>query len=136
MAGVQIGDIEVPSSAHPYGSWLGAEVSKLMKTLKGTLCLIKRDGSITSRDDGCSTSSTTSPKDAALKGRRFTGRERFHEGHDDRIEGNFAEYYTPRLRPYTHRERWCEGHDDRDGWTYGDHAASVRPFSDPAGFAR
>eukprot|EP00418_Pyrodinium_bahamense_P022586 CAMPEP_0179149418 /NCGR_PEP_ID=MMETSP0796-20121207/72384_1 /TAXON_ID=73915 /ORGANISM="Pyrodinium bahamense, Strain pbaha01" /LENGTH=164 /DNA_ID=CAMNT_0020850257 /DNA_START=1 /DNA_END=495 /DNA_ORIENTATION=- len=75
---------------------------------------------------------------SAIQGRqhRYTGRERFEEGHDDRAGGDFAEYYTPTRQPYTHRERWGEGHDDRDGWRYCDHAPSVRPFTDPNGFSR
>mmetsp|Transcript_147197 Transcript_147197/g.256919 ORF Transcript_147197/g.256919 Transcript_147197/m.256919 type:complete len:203 (-) Transcript_147197:7-615(-) len=65
---------------------------------------------------------------------RYTGRERFEEGHDNRHGGNFSEYFTPRRRHYSHRERWEEGHDDRDGYSYNDHAPSVRPTTDSAGF--
>jgi len=81
-------------------------------------------------------SSTRLGHDSHRHKRRYTGRERFEEGHDNRLGSNFDEYYTPRWRPYTHQERWEEGHDDRDGYTYNDHASSVRPFTDRKGFDR
>lgn len=136
MAGNEVGEFKVPKKEDPYGNWLGKAVSQAHQAEVGELCLIKSDGTIFWREGlDQKVSSTSKHTNASFRGRRFTGRERFTEGHDDRNGGCFAEYYTPRRRPYSHRDRWTQGHDDRDGRTYADHASSVRPFSDPDGFA-
>merc|ERR1712217_355575 len=135
--GNDVGEFTVPGKEDPYGTWLGTAISKTHQADVGEFCLVKRDGKVFWRKTiDQRTSSMNKQQHVSPSGHRFTGRERFTEGHDDRDGGCFAEYYTPRRRVYTHRDRWIEGHDDRDGMTYAHHASSVRPFSDPQRFAR
>jgi len=136
MAGNEVGEFKVPRKEDPYGRWLATAVSQAHQAGIGELCLIKRDGTIFWREGlDKTTSSMIKQTPVRSRGHRFSGRERFTEGHDDRDGGCFVEYYTPRRRPYTHRDRWTQGHDDRDGRTYADHVPSVRPLLDPERFA-
>lgn len=138
MAGDVVGSFAVPKGQEVFGSWLGAAVAKSSLAARGPVCLVKADGELLWRGKGKHNNLPTADRKGVpiRQGQRPSGRLRFQEGHDDRGGEDFAEYYTPWIRPYTHEERWQDGHDDRDGWTCRHHAPSVRPVSDPVGFHR
>mmetsp|Transcript_16077 Transcript_16077/g.31459 ORF Transcript_16077/g.31459 Transcript_16077/m.31459 type:complete len:255 (+) Transcript_16077:63-827(+) len=102
MAGNEVGEFKVPRKEDPYGKWLGTAISQAHHAGIGELCLVKRDGTIFWRE-GLDKKASSMIKQTVVRsrGHRFTGRERFAEGRDNRDGGCFAEYYTPRRRPNT-----------------------------------
>lgn len=99
ISGNEVGEFKIPERENPYETWLGSAVSECHQPGVGELCLVRRDGTIIWREgDGRTPMSTQKESSASSRSGRFTGRERFLEGHDDRVGGCFAEYYTPRRR--------------------------------------
>lgn len=135
IAGTEVAAHRVPVGQEAYGPWLGPLVFKSLKPIAGKLWLVTAGSEIVWKQPECSESEMETRNAGGKRARRFTGRQRFEEGHDNRDACNFEEYYRPKYRFHTHEERWNLGHDDRDGWTYHDHAPSVRPWTDPRGFA-